>query len=54
MINFLVFSGAIHCVSVHPSGRVALTVGADRTLRSWDLTVGGKLSATKLKQGNSC
>jgi hypothetical protein len=25
-------------------------VGADRTLRSWDLTIGGKLTATKLKQ----
>ncbi|RKP08579.1 WD40-repeat-containing domain protein, partial [Thamnocephalis sphaerospora] len=43
-------TGAINCVSVHPSGRIALTVGADRTLRSWDLTVGGKLSATKLRQ----
>ncbi|RKP22290.1 WD40-repeat-containing domain protein [Syncephalis pseudoplumigaleata] len=43
-------TGAIHCADVHPTGRVALSVGADRTLRSWDLTIGGKLTATKLKQ----
>ncbi|KAI8049713.1 WD40-repeat-containing domain protein [Syncephalis plumigaleata] len=46
-------TGAIHCADVHPTGRVALSVGADRTLRSWDLTIGGKLTSTKLRQAGN-
>ncbi|KAI9595908.1 WD40-repeat-containing domain protein [Syncephalis fuscata] len=46
-------TGAINCADVHPTGRVALSVGADRTLRSWDLTIGGKLTSSKLKQAGN-
>lgn len=31
---------AVNGVSIHPSGRLALTVGADKALRLWDLTKG--------------
>lgn len=30
--------GAVRDLSIHPSGRVALSVGADGTIRMWDLT----------------
>ncbi|XP_003388740.1 PREDICTED: p21-activated protein kinase-interacting protein 1-like [Amphimedon queenslandica] len=32
--------GPVSCVAVHPSGRLALSVGKDRTIRTWDLSTG--------------
>jgi protein MAK11 len=35
-------AGRVESISVHPSGRAALTVGADRTVALWDLARGKK------------
>ncbi|KAK0501664.1 WD40-repeat-containing domain protein [Armillaria luteobubalina] len=44
--------GCVNCVAVHPSGKVALSVGKDRTLRMWDLMRGKGCASTKLgKEG---
>ncbi|KAI0050948.1 WD40 repeat-like protein [Auriscalpium vulgare] len=40
--------GRINSVAVHPSGKVALSVGKDRTLRMWDLMRGRGSASTKL------
>ncbi|XP_014243147.1 p21-activated protein kinase-interacting protein 1-like [Cimex lectularius] len=31
---------AVHSISIHPSGKMALSVGADKTLRTWNLIKG--------------
>lgn len=36
-------------MAIHPSGRVALSVGADRTLRLWDLIEGRSAYIKRLK-----
>ncbi|KAH7910234.1 WD40-repeat-containing domain protein [Hygrophoropsis aurantiaca] len=42
----------INSVAVHPSGKVALSVGKDKTLRMWDLMRGKGSASTKLgKEG---
>jgi WD40 repeat protein len=38
-------------VAVHPSGKVALSVGKDKTLRMWDLMRGKGVASTKLENG---
>ncbi|KAJ7089867.1 WD40-repeat-containing domain protein [Mycena belliarum] len=44
--------GRVNAVAVHPSGKVALSVGKDRTLRMWDLMRGKGCASTKLgKEG---
>lgn len=43
--------GPVNCVAVHPSGKVALSVGKDRTLRMWDLMRGCGSASTKLGKG---
>jgi protein MAK11 len=40
-------------VSVHPSGKVALSVGKDRTLYMWDLMRGRRAASMKLGFGES-
>lgn len=45
--------GRVNCVAVHPSGKVALSVGQDRTLRMWDLMRGKGCASTKLGKGSS-
>ncbi|PCH44568.1 WD40 repeat-like protein [Wolfiporia cocos MD-104 SS10] len=40
--------GRVNSVAVHPSGKVALSVGKDRTLRMWDLMRGNGSASTKL------
>ncbi|KAJ7623718.1 WD40-repeat-containing domain protein, partial [Roridomyces roridus] len=40
--------GRVNCVAVHPSGKLALSVGKDRTLRMWDLMRGKGCASTKL------
>ncbi|KZT59469.1 WD40 repeat-like protein [Calocera cornea HHB12733] len=45
-------TGRVNCVAVHPSGKVALSVGKDRTLRMWDLIRGKGVASVKLgKEG---
>ncbi|WFD19183.1 Protein mak11 [Malassezia caprae] len=41
-------TGRINSASAHPSGRVALSVGADRTIRLWDLMRGVGSSSVKI------
>ncbi|KAI0343342.1 WD40 repeat-like protein [Trametopsis cervina] len=44
--------GRVNSVAVHPSGKLALSVGKDRTLRMWDLMRGRGSASTKLgKEG---
>ncbi|KZT00579.1 WD40 repeat-like protein [Laetiporus sulphureus 93-53] len=40
--------GRVNSVAVHPSGKLALSVGKDRTLRMWDLMRGKGSASTKL------
>ncbi|KAJ7233009.1 WD40-repeat-containing domain protein [Mycena rebaudengoi] len=40
--------GRVNSVAVHPSGKVALSVGKDRTLRMWDLMRGKGCASTKI------
>ncbi|KAJ7249567.1 WD40-repeat-containing domain protein [Mycena haematopus] len=40
--------GRVNSVAIHPSGKVALSVGKDRTLRMWDLMRGKGCASTKL------
>lgn len=44
---------AINHISVHPSGKLALSVGADQTLRTWNLITGRQAHATSLKNKDS-
>ncbi|KAK2464005.1 hypothetical protein APHAL10511_003949 [Amanita phalloides] len=44
----------INAVAIHPSGKVALSVGKDRTLRMWDFMRGKGVASTKLgKEGET-
>ncbi|KAN0061474.1 Protein mak11 [Thecaphora frezii] len=40
--------GRINSAAPHPSGRLALSVGADRTIRMWDLMRGRAAASTKI------
>ncbi|KAG9031824.1 hypothetical protein FRB95_002269 [Tulasnella sp. JGI-2019a] len=40
--------GRINCVAVHPSGKLALSVGKDRTIRMWDFMRGKASLSTKI------
>lgn len=43
--------GRVNSVAIHPSGKVALSVGHDKTLRMWDLMRGKGSASTKLGKG---
>ncbi|KAF5316643.1 hypothetical protein D9619_006246 [Psilocybe cf. subviscida] len=44
--------GRVNAIAIHPSGKVALSVGKDRALRMWDLMRGKGVASTKLgKEG---
>jgi len=43
--------GRINSIGIHPSGKVALSVGIDKTLRMWDLMRGKGSASTKLGKG---
>lgn len=43
--------GPINSIAVHPSGKVGLSVGKDRTLRMWDLMRGRAGGSTRLGFG---
>ncbi|XP_074642593.1 p21-activated protein kinase-interacting protein 1-like [Tubulanus polymorphus] len=42
--------GSVHSVAVHPSGKLALSIGADKTLRTWNLMTCRKAFIKKLKK----
>ncbi|XP_045907901.1 p21-activated protein kinase-interacting protein 1-like, partial [Micropterus dolomieu] len=42
--------GHVTSLSVHPSGKLALTVGTDKTLRTWNLTNGRSAFIKNIKQ----
>ncbi|XP_069127462.1 p21-activated protein kinase-interacting protein 1-like [Argopecten irradians] len=43
-------TSAVNYISVHPSGRLALSVGRDKTLRTWNLITGRSAYTTNIKQ----
>jgi protein MAK11 len=43
--------GRVNSVAVHPSGKVALSVGKDGALRMWDLMRGKGCASTKIGKG---
>lgn len=43
--------GRVNSVGIHPSGKVALSVGIDNTLRMWDLMRGKGSASMKLGKG---
>lgn len=42
-------SGPINCISIHPSGKMLLSVSKDKTLRTWNLIKGRCAYITNLK-----
>ncbi|XP_057313866.1 p21-activated protein kinase-interacting protein 1-like [Hydractinia symbiolongicarpus] len=42
--------GAIHSISLHPSGRLALSVSKDKTIKTWNLLTGRPAYTTSLKE----
>uniref|UniRef100_A0A672S4D9 PAK1 interacting protein 1 n=1 Tax=Sinocyclocheilus grahami TaxID=75366 RepID=A0A672S4D9_SINGR len=46
----LVIRGHVTSLSVHPSGKLALSVGTDKTLRTWNLIEGRSAFIKNLKQ----
>ncbi|KAG8898505.1 hypothetical protein FRB99_007393 [Tulasnella sp. 403] len=45
--------GRVNSVAVHPSGKVALSVGKDRMVRMWDFMRGKPAASTKIYKGPS-
>jgi protein MAK11 len=43
--------GRVNGMCVHPSGKIAVSVGKDKALRLWNLMTGRKASVTKLGEG---
>ena len=45
------FRGPVYSVSIHPTGKMAISVGKDKTLRIWDLMTGKCAYVTNTKYG---
>ncbi|RIB16314.1 WD40-repeat-containing domain protein [Gigaspora rosea] len=43
--------GRVNSVDIHPSGKIALSVSSDKTVRLWNLLTGRKAAANKLGRG---
>ncbi|XP_053659039.1 p21-activated protein kinase-interacting protein 1-like [Anopheles marshallii] len=43
---------AVQCISIHPQGKMALTLGTDMTLKTWDLITGRALFTTALSKNS--
>uniref|UniRef100_A0A182T0A6 Uncharacterized protein n=1 Tax=Anopheles maculatus TaxID=74869 RepID=A0A182T0A6_9DIPT len=43
---------AVQCISIHPQGKMALTLGSDMTLKTWDLITGRALFTTALSKNS--
>ncbi|KAK3815014.1 MAG: WD40-repeat-containing domain protein [Benniella sp.] len=41
--------GTVHSIAIHPSGKIALSVSADRSVRLWNLLLGKQASMTRLQ-----
>ncbi|KAI8353962.1 WD40-repeat-containing domain protein [Mortierella sp. GBAus27b] len=41
--------GTVHSIAIHPSGKIALSVSADRSVRLWNLMLGKQASMTRLQ-----
>ncbi|XP_053670066.1 p21-activated protein kinase-interacting protein 1-like [Anopheles nili] len=41
---------AVQCISIHPQGKMALSLGSDMTLKTWDLVTGRTLFTTALNK----
>lgn len=46
--------GRVNSAAVHPSSKVCLSVGKDRTLRMWDMMRGKGSASVKLGKGLLC
>jgi protein MAK11 len=44
--------GRVNGMCVHPSGKIAISVGKDKALRLWNLMTGRKASVNKLGEGS--
>ena len=42
----------MNAVTIHPSGKLALSVSKDKTLRTWNLLKGRAAYTTNIKKGN--
>jgi protein MAK11 len=45
--------GRINSISIHPSGKIALSVSADKTVRLWNLMTAHKASVHKIMKGEN-
>ena len=45
--------GTVNSVAVHPSGKLALTVGQDKSLRTWNLVDGRPAFVSNIKEGEA-
>lgn len=43
--------GRVNSVNVHPTGKLALSLGKDRTMKMWDLMKGKAGGSVKLGKG---
>ncbi|XP_053570716.1 p21-activated protein kinase-interacting protein 1 [Bombina bombina] len=48
--SFKAHKGQVSSLSIHPSGKIALSVGTDRTLRTWNLVEGRSAFIKNIKQ----
>ena len=48
---FVVLRAKVNAMAVHPTGKIALSVSADRTAIVWNLMTGRKASVNKLGRG---
>lgn len=44
---------SVNCISIHPSGKMALSVSKDKTLRTWNLIKGRSAYVTNMKKGKT-
>lgn len=49
----LFFRGRVNSLAIHPSGKIALSVSADKSAIVWNLMTARKASQNKLGQGIS-
>jgi len=50
-IIVMLFRGPVHSFAVHPSAKLALSCGKDKTLRTWNLMTARSAYITNVKQG---
>lgn len=47
--TLIAHKGGVTAISIHPSGKLALTVGKDRTMKTWNLIKGRTAYVTNIK-----